>query len=132
MIMNCSFLVKNNRLFTVLRKNGFSKHYGFIETDLKNIPIIKKHYIQPFYQKSSHGKFLLNYTEKILFKEYNKINLDMWCIDKYYEKNLNYYINNGYIKHKYFDKNNTVSKIDKYNNIYYQILLHKNKNIVDV
>ena len=130
--MNCAFIIKKNRLFTVLRKNGFSKYYGFIETDLKNTPTIKQHYIQPFYQKSGHGKYLLNYTEKILFKEYNKINLDMWCIDKCYEKNLNYYLNNEYIKHHYFDKNNTVSKIDNHNNIYYQILLQKNKNIVPV
>ena len=73
MIMNCSFIIKKNKLFTVLRKNGFYKHYGFIETDLKNIPTIKQHYIQPFYKNSGYGTFLLNYTEKILFKEYDKI-----------------------------------------------------------
>ena len=130
--MNYSFIIKNNKLFTVLRKTGLYKNYGFIETNLRNIPTINKHYIKPFYQGSGYGTSLLNYTEELLFKEYNIVNLDIWCINKHYDKNLDFYLNNGYEKHKYLNKNNTVCKVDKHNNIYYQILLYKTKNIIDV
>ena len=125
--MNLSFLVKNNKLTTVLRKKCGYTYYGYIDTYLKNTPTITKHYIKPFYQNSGYGTLLLNYTERLLFKEYDKITLNIWCIDKYHEDNINYYIKNGYIKNPYFDKNNTVCKVDEYKNNYYQIFLHKNK-----
>lgn len=126
--MNYSFIIKNNKLFTLLKKTGYYKNYGFIQTNLRSIPTIEKHYIKPFYQDSGYGTSLLKYTEELLFKEYNIINLDMWIHNKYYDENLNYYIKNDYIKNKHFNKNNTVSKVDKYNNIYHQILLYKIKD----
>ncbi len=125
--MNYSFIIKNNKLFTVLKKTGYYKNYGFIETNLINTPTIKQHYIKPFFQGSGYGTSLLNYTEDLIFKEYNIINLDMWCIEKEYNKNLNYYLKNGYNTYNCFNRYNTVSKVDKYNNIYYQILLNKIK-----
>jgi hypothetical protein len=121
MISLKSYFTKNNLKLILFNNN---KIIGNINTSIKNDPIVIEHNIDNNFKKRGYGDLLLKQNEKILFKEYNNIYLNLWCYDRCYFNYLNFYSSRNYSLE---NNNNLIEKIDYEDNIYYNLFMKKNK-----
>lgn len=90
---------------------------------LKNEPIVTEMFIQNKYRKKGYGTLLLNDTEKELSNiGADKIQINLWSIDRCYFNNYSFYEKRGYI----LNLNNNYNFIDNGENIFYNLNMLKN------
>tara|TARA_B100001758_G_C17791585_1_gene294948 strand:- start:12 stop:374 length:363 start_codon:yes stop_codon:yes gene_type:complete len=113
-----SVFSKNNLTLNLFRKNVI---IGCINTYIRNIPIINEHYMDDKFKNLGYGSILLQENEKLLAKNYDQIDLNLWCKDQCYLNYLNYYSKRNYIL---TDKKN-IDIIDNGDKIFYNVNLKK-------